>query len=59
MFPEKYSNDHFIRNRRSLNAIKEYIQNNPINWEYDIENLINCDFEIKRLSKASATTLTY
>ena len=41
MFPEKYSNDHFIRNRRSLNAIKEYIQNNPINWEYDIENLIN------------------
>ena len=26
MFPEKYSNDHFIRNRRSLNAIKEYIE---------------------------------
>ncbi len=33
--------DHIIRNRRSLNVIKEYIQNNPVNWENDIENLIN------------------
>ena len=33
--------DQIIRNNRSLNAIKEYIQNNPINWENDIENLIN------------------
>jgi len=32
--------DHIIRNDRSLNAIREYISNNPINWEQDIENLI-------------------
>jgi len=33
--------DHIIRNKRSLNAIKEYIQYNTINWENDIENLMN------------------
>ena len=33
--------DHIIRNERSLNAIREYIANNPINWEQDIDNLIN------------------
>lgn len=33
--------DHIIRNERSLNAIREYIANNPINWERDIDNLIN------------------
>ena len=33
--------DHIIRNQRSLNAIRKYIANNPINWEKDIDNLIN------------------
>ena len=33
--------DHIIRNERSLNAIRKYILDNPINWEQDIENLLN------------------
>ncbi len=33
--------DRIIRNERSLNAIREYISNNPVNWEQDIDNLIN------------------
>ena len=33
--------DHIIRNERSLNAIREYIFNNPENLEQDIDNLIN------------------
>ena len=33
--------DHIIRNERSLNAIREYIANNPLNWEQDIDNLIH------------------
>ena len=33
--------DHIIRTERSLNAIREYISNNPVNWEQDIDNLIN------------------
>ncbi len=33
--------DHIIRNERSLNAIREYIAYNPVNWEQDIDNLIN------------------
>jgi len=33
--------DHVVRNERSLNAIKEYIANNPENWENDIDNLLN------------------
>lgn len=33
--------DHIIRNERSLNAIREYISDNPVNWEQDIDNLIN------------------
>ena len=33
--------DHIIRNDRSLNAIREYISNNPVNWQLDIDNLIN------------------
>jgi len=33
--------DHIIRNERSLYAIKEYIADNPENWEQDIDNLIN------------------
>jgi putative transposase len=31
--------DHVIRNERSLQKIREYITNNPINWAHDKENL--------------------
>ncbi|MCP4653419.1 MAG: hypothetical protein GY858_08580 [Candidatus Omnitrophica bacterium] len=30
--------DHIIRNKTSLNKIREYITNNPINWQFDVEN---------------------
>ena len=33
--------DHIIRNDRSLNTIREYIANNPVNWKQDIDNLLN------------------
>jgi putative transposase len=33
--------DHVIRNERSLSAIREYILDNPVNWQQDIENLLN------------------
>jgi REP element-mobilizing transposase RayT len=32
--------DHVIRNERSLNAIREYILDNPANWKLDMENLL-------------------
>jgi REP element-mobilizing transposase RayT len=30
--------EHIIRNENELNRIREYIQNNPVRWEYDREN---------------------
>ncbi|MCK4917633.1 MAG: transposase, partial [Candidatus Omnitrophica bacterium] len=33
--------DHIIRNDKSLNKIRNYIETNPQNWENDIDNLIN------------------
>lgn len=33
--------DHIIRNENTLNNIREYIRNNPLKWELDIENRIN------------------
>jgi putative transposase len=30
--------EHIIRNEASLNAIREYIANNPVNWMYDRQN---------------------
>jgi REP element-mobilizing transposase RayT len=33
--------DHIIRNERSLDEIREYIQNNPMRWELDRGNLEN------------------
>ncbi len=30
--------EHIIRNERSLNHIREYILNNPLQWEIDREN---------------------
>ena len=32
--------EHIIRNRRALDAIRHYIENNPQMWPYDIDNLI-------------------
>jgi len=33
--------DHIIWNEQSLHAIREYITNNPIRWEQDIDNLFH------------------
>ena len=30
--------EHIIRNEESLNRIREYIVNNPLQWEFDREN---------------------
>jgi len=30
--------DHIMRNEKSLNKIKEYVGNNPLNWDNDKEN---------------------
>ena len=30
--------DHVIRDERSLNNLRQYIQNNPLKWELDMEN---------------------
>jgi len=30
--------DHIIRNNKSLDAIRAYIKNNPLTWQFDIEN---------------------
>ena len=33
--------DHIIRNDKDLTRVREYIQNNPINWALDKKNLDN------------------
>jgi hypothetical protein len=33
--------EHIIRNDRELNAIAQYIRDNPINWQLDRDNLQN------------------
>ncbi len=33
--------EHIVRNERELNSIREYIENNPANWEMDMDNLKN------------------
>ena len=33
--------EHIIRNDRELNAIRQYIMDNPANWEKDRDNLEN------------------
>ncbi len=40
--------DHIIRDENSLNNIREYIINNPLKWELDIENKINDGQDIKK-----------
>ncbi|MGN8224840.1 transposase [Gracilimonas sp. BCB1] len=32
--------DHIIRNEKSLNRIREYIEYNPLNWEKDSKNVM-------------------
>ena len=33
--------DHIIRDEQSLNDVREYIQNNPLDWEFDENNPAN------------------
>ena len=33
--------EHVIRNEESLNAIRQYIAQNPVNWAHDEENQVN------------------
>jgi len=33
--------EHIIRNNRELNAIRQYIIDNPVNWKTDRDNLEN------------------
>jgi REP element-mobilizing transposase RayT len=37
----KSFHDHIIRDEKALNNIREYIANNPLKWESDVENKIN------------------
>ena len=37
--------EHIIRDDESLNRIREYIQNNPIQWTYDRENPVAINVE--------------
>ena len=30
--------DHIVRNENELNRIREYIMNNPVKWQHDLEN---------------------
>jgi len=38
--------DHIIRNEESLNRIREYIMNNPAQWEFDRENPVGADLRV-------------
>ena len=33
--------EHVVRNEESLNAIRHYIAENPVNWAHDEENPVN------------------
>jgi len=39
--------EHIIRNEKELSRIREYIQNNPINWELDRENPSSKNFNLE------------
>jgi len=41
--------EHIIRNENELNRIREYIQNNPLRWQYDRENLEGKPDEIENI----------
>lgn len=38
--------DHVIRSERSLESIREYIQNNPLKWDLDRENPLSKNFNL-------------
>ena len=40
--------DHIIRNHREMNAIRQYIANNPLKWELDRDNPINIHADRRR-----------
>jgi REP element-mobilizing transposase RayT len=41
--------EHIIRNENELNRIREYIANNPMEWEFDRENpAVGCGFKPAR-----------
>jgi len=37
--------DHVIRSEKSLQAIREYVVNNSMKWDMDIENVRNCGMD--------------
>ncbi len=39
--------EHIIRNDKELSRIREYIQNNPLNWELDRENTLSKNFNLE------------
>ncbi len=39
--------DHVIRNESELSRIREYIQNNPLKWDLDRENLSSRNFDME------------
>jgi len=39
--------DHVIRNESELYRIREYIQNNPLKWDLDRENLFSKNFGVE------------
>jgi hypothetical protein len=41
--------EHIIKSERELNRICEYIQNNPLRWQYDRENLEGKPDEIENI----------
>ena len=40
--------EHIIRNDESLDRIREYIANNPMQWEWDVENSVGAGFKPAR-----------
>ncbi len=53
--------EHIIRNERALDAIREYIQNNPANWEFDLENpkqFVNTKHNAKYYQELSETNFS-
>ncbi|MCJ7784874.1 MAG: transposase [Desulfobacterales bacterium] len=38
--------DHIIRDERSLDLIREYVQNNPLRWDLDRENPLSNNFNL-------------
>jgi REP element-mobilizing transposase RayT len=40
--------EHIIRNDESLDRIREYIANNPMQWEWDVENVVGAGLKPAR-----------